>query len=62
MVRTYLESGALEAVTKAPEFGYPTYLVYSRDRDSATLQQAFHLLREVIRTDDDWSQRWNPLS
>ncbi len=62
VVRTYLETGALEAVTKAPEFGYPTYLVYSRDRDSAVLQQAFDLLREVIRTDDDWSQRWNPLS
>jgi DNA-binding transcriptional LysR family regulator len=62
VVRTYLESGALEPVTKAPEFSYPTYLVYSRDRDSATLQHAFDLLREVIRTDDDWSQRWNPLS
>lgn len=62
VVRSYLETGALEAVTKAPEFGYPTYLVYARERDSATLQQAFDLLRQVIATDDDWSQRWNPLS
>lgn len=62
VVRSYLESGALEPVTKAPEFSYPTYLVYSRDRDSATLQHAFDLLREVIHADDDWSQRWNPLS
>ena len=60
-MRTYLETGALEAVTKAPEFGYPTYLVYSRERDSAVLQQAFALLREVVRSDTDWSQRWDPM-
>jgi DNA-binding transcriptional LysR family regulator len=62
VVQSYLESGVMEKVPKAPEFNYPTYLVYSRDRDSATLQQAFELLREVIKTDDDWSQRWDPLT
>jgi len=62
VVQSYLESGVLEQVPKAPEFSYPTYLVYSRDRDSATLQHAFDLLREVIQSDDDWSQRWNPLT
>jgi DNA-binding transcriptional LysR family regulator len=62
VVQSYLESGVLEKVPKAPEFSYPTYLVYSRDRDSATLQRAFDLLREVIQSDDDWSQRWNPLA
>ena len=45
----------------APEFSYPTYLVYSRERDSALLQQAFALLREVVRSDTDWSQRWDPM-
>jgi DNA-binding transcriptional LysR family regulator len=62
VVRSYLESGVLEQVPKAPEFSYPTYLVYSRDRDSPTLQRAFDLLREVIQSDEDWSQRWNPLT
>ena len=61
VVQSYLESGVMEIVPKAPEFNYPTYLVYSRDRDSATLQQAFDLLREVIKRDGDWSQRWDPL-
>jgi DNA-binding transcriptional LysR family regulator len=62
VVQTYLETGVMEIVPKTPEFNYPTYLVYSRDRDSATLQQAFDLLREVIKRDGDWSQRWDPLS
>ena len=62
VVQSYLESGVLEQVPKAPEFSYPTYLVYSRDRDSATLQRAFDLLRQVIQSDEDWSQRWNPLT
>ncbi|MCY1295583.1 HTH-type transcriptional regulator HdfR [compost metagenome] len=61
VVQSYLDSGALERVPKAPEFSYPTYLVYSRERDSAVLQQAFALLREVVRNDSDWSQRWDPV-
>ncbi|MNO09885.1 hypothetical protein D3C81_2333930 [compost metagenome] len=52
----------LERVPKAPEFSYPTYLVYSRDRDSAALQQAFDLLRGLVKSDSDWSQRWDPLT
>lgn len=61
VVQSYLDSGVLERVPKAPEFSYPTYLVYSRDRDSATLQLAFELLREVVKADSDWSQRWDPM-
>lgn len=61
VVQRYLELGILERVPKVPEFSYPTYLVYSRERDSAALQQAFAVLREVIRSDHDWSQRWDPL-
>ncbi|MCW1245512.1 LysR family transcriptional regulator [Pseudomonas sp. SAICEU22] len=61
VVQSYLDSGILERVPKAPEFNYPTYLVYSRDRDSAALQQAFEVLREIVKTGSDWSQRWDPL-
>jgi hypothetical protein len=35
--------------------------VYARARDSAVLQQALALLREVVRAESDWSQRWDPL-
>lgn len=61
VVESYIEKGYLSLVPKAPEFSYPTYLVYSRERDSQTLQQAFSALREVIAGDTDWSQRWEPL-
>lgn len=60
VVQSYLTSGALERVHKAPEFSYPTYLVYSRERDSAALQQAIEWLREIVKQDNDWSQRWGP--
>ena len=60
VVQSYLDSGALERVEKAPEFSYPTYVVYVRERDSEALQQTFALLREVIRSGADWSQRWDP--
>jgi hypothetical protein len=59
VVRSYREA---RWKRPSPNSGCPTYLVYARERDSATLQQAFDLLRQVIETDDDWSQRWNPLS
>ena len=61
VVQSYLDSGVLERVPKAPEFSYPTFLVYSRDRDSQVLQQAFELLRQLVQRDSDWSQRWDPL-
>lgn len=61
VVQSYLDNGALERVSKAPEFNYPIYLVYSRERDSDVLQEAFALLREEVRQDSDWSQRWDPL-
>ena len=61
VVQSYLQRGILERVPEAPEFSYPTWLVYARGRDSLALQQAFAVLREVIRSDHDWSQRWDPL-
>ncbi|MDY7565572.1 LysR family transcriptional regulator [Pseudomonas sp. RTC3] len=61
VVQSYLDSGVFERVPKAPEFTYPTYLVYSRDRDSAVLQSAFELLRNIVKADSDWSQRWDPI-
>lgn len=61
VVQSYLDRGVLERVPQAPEFPYPTWLVYPRERDSQALQQAFTLLRQVVAGDSDWSQRWDPL-
>jgi DNA-binding transcriptional LysR family regulator len=60
VVQSWLDRGVLERVPLAPEFSYPTYLVYARDNPSATLQRAFELLREIAREKGDWSQRWDP--
>lgn len=59
VVHSYLQAGVLERVPQAPEFIFPTYLVYSRDKDSPALQRAFAVLREVVAEDIDWSQRWD---
>ena len=61
VVQSYLDRGLLERVAAAPEFSYPTWLVYSRERDSAVLQRALQVLREVAGRDTDWSQRWDPV-
>lgn len=60
VVQSYLDSGVLERVPLAPEFSFPTYLVYSRDNHSVALQQAIGLLREIVKEKGDWSQRWAP--
>lgn len=60
VVQSYLDSGVFERVPLAPEFSFPTYLVYSRDNHSAALQQAIGLLREIVKEKGDWSQRWAP--
>ncbi len=58
VVQSYLDSGVMRRVPKAPEFSFPTYLVYSRARDwRAVLQQALELLRGVVKAESDWSQR-----
>ncbi|PWB30417.1 LysR family transcriptional regulator [Pseudomonas sp. SDI] len=61
VVQSYLDRGVLERVPQAPEFTYPTYLVYARERNSTALQQACGLLRQLAAGDSDWSQRWDPL-
>ncbi|MGR3991330.1 LysR family transcriptional regulator [Pseudomonas sp. 1121_17] len=62
VVQAYLDSGVFERVPQAPEFTYPTFLVYTRKHDSAALQQAFGVLRRQVAAGvSDWSQRWDPL-
>ena len=59
VVQMYIDKGLLEKVKNAPEFSYPVYLVYSRNRESEAMQKAFHILRDLVKEEPDWSQRWN---
>ncbi|WP_185267015.1 LysR family transcriptional regulator [Halopseudomonas xiamenensis] len=61
VVQSYLDNGLLETVALAPQFSFPTYLVYSRQRESQVLERALKLLRELAHTSQDWSQRWDPM-
>lgn len=61
VVQSHVDSGLLEWVEQAPEFTYPVYLVYPRERSSTALLQALDTLRQVAGADSDWSQRWDPM-
>jgi DNA-binding transcriptional LysR family regulator len=58
VAQSYLDAGILEKVVGAPEFAYPIYLVYSREKTSSALKNAFDILREIVREQSDWSQKW----
>tara|TARA_R110002111_G_scaffold257570_2_gene325850 strand:+ start:660 stop:1490 length:831 start_codon:yes stop_codon:yes gene_type:complete len=48
VVQHYLDSGMIERVESAPEFSYPIYLIYSRDKKSQLLDQALTALKVVV--------------
>ncbi|MFJ7568003.1 LysR family transcriptional regulator [Herminiimonas sp. NPDC097707] len=58
VVRRALAMGLLEKVKSTPEFSYPVYLVYSREKESEVMQKAFELLRTVATEEVDWSEHW----
>jgi DNA-binding transcriptional LysR family regulator len=58
-VQSYLDGGLLRKVKSAPEFSYPIYLVYSRERESSALQDAFDILRKIVKDESLWSHPWN---
>ena len=47
VAQPYLDQGLLEREASAPEFSYPVYLVFSRERASDMLRTAFGILREA---------------
>lgn len=49
VVQTYLQDGTLELVPQAPEFSYPVYLLYPRDRHNLINANALQVLKKVIR-------------
>jgi DNA-binding transcriptional LysR family regulator len=58
VTRRALAEGRIEVVKNAPEFSYPVYLVYSRERNSEVMQQAFSLLKKVVEDEVDWTEHW----
>ena len=61
VAQPYLDDGVLERVPQAPEFSFPTYLVYTRRQESKALDQAFSLLREVASSNRGWFRRRDAL-
>lgn len=55
VVQGHLERGLLERVPLAPEFTYPVYLIYARERCSASVAQALEQLRAVAGQASDWA-------
>lgn len=53
-----LAEGLIRIVPNTPEFSYPVFLVYSRERDSELLQRSFELLRRVVSEETDWTEHW----
>ena len=61
VVQQYLQTGMLQRVPLAPEFSFPTYLVYPRQHSCGVLERALQVLRELASVEQDWSQRWDPI-
>lgn len=57
VVAAHLQAGTLERSAHAPEFSYPIYLVYPRNKLSEELTEAITCLREVAEAADAWQQR-----
>jgi len=55
VVQPYLDEGLLVRESSAPEFSYPVYLVYSRERSSQRLEEALGVLREVVLHLGQWN-------
>ncbi len=46
-VQPYIDKKLVYKVNSAPEFSYPVYLIYSRERSSQLLEQALSTLRKI---------------
>jgi DNA-binding transcriptional LysR family regulator len=59
VVRRALAEGLIQRVKSAPEFSYPVFLVYSREKASENLQTAFDVLRMIVKEETDWAEHWD---
>lgn len=56
VVQKYLKEGRIEVVPQSPEFSYPIFLVYPKNKYGEHLANAIELLKQVISGSDNWSQ------
>jgi DNA-binding transcriptional LysR family regulator len=59
VVRRALEEGLVRRVKSAPEFSYPVFLVYSREKASDAMHSAFDVLRMIVKEETDWALHWD---
>lgn len=57
VIQAYLQDGTLELVPQAPEFSYPVYLLYHRERHNLIIDKALQVLKDVASDEINWSQR-----
>src|SRR5699024_8944684 len=55
VAQPHLDRGELELVPHSPEFGYPVYLIYSRNNGSPRLEKTLATLRETVLVNEDWT-------
>lgn len=56
VVQRYLAEGILERVPQSPEFSYPVYLVYPRNKITPRLEAIIELLKRDAGESTNWSQ------
>lgn len=57
LIRQHLEAGRLSRVPDSPRFKLPAYVVYARDTENATLNQALDGLRSIAKEEQSRSRR-----
>lgn len=57
VVQQYINDGTLELVPQAPEFSYPIYLVYPRNKLSPLMTEVLTVLKTVALEEANWTQR-----
>ncbi|MFC7298882.1 LysR family transcriptional regulator [Herminiimonas aquatilis] len=58
VTRRALAEGRIKIVENAPEFSYPVFLIYSRQRKSEIMEKIFDLLKKVVKEEADWTEHW----
>jgi DNA-binding transcriptional LysR family regulator len=56
VVQKYLQEGLIEVVPQSPEFSYPIFLVYPKNKFNEEFSRVIDLLKMVARGSTDWSQ------
>lgn len=58
VTRRALAEKRIELVKNAPEFSYPVFLVYAREKKNQAMERIFGLLQSVAEEEVDWTEHW----